>query len=409
MSAHPAPRGALVALIAGLQFVYLLDFLLMLPLAPDLVRALGLPPARMPWLAAAYSAAAMAAGALGATWLDRWPRRTVLLGSLAAFTLATAATAACSSLGQLLVARAAAGLAGGPMVAIAMALLADAVPPAERGRAMGRVMLGFPVAAIAGVPAALEAARWLGWQAPFLIVAALAVLLGSWAWRQLPRQPAHCLQPADSGAGLAALLRQPAVRRACTMQALAQFCAFLLIPNFSTYFVLNLGVPRDQLGLLYLVGGVSALLAMRASGHLTDTRGALLPWGLATVATTLGTLPLLGWHAGPPVLMFALFMAGNAARNVALSATSSQVPGPAERGRYMALQSLVQDAAITAASLLCGVLLDSGPDGQLLGMPALAAVSIACALGLAPLLAAVRRSLPAQPQGEPVPDGPQPG
>ncbi|MCW7539436.1 MFS transporter [Aquabacterium sp. A7-Y] len=395
MSTAPRSLRALPVLVAGLQFVYLLDCLAVLPLTPDLVRALGLPADRMPWLAAAYSAAAVVAGALGARWLDRWPRRTVLLIALAAFAAATAATAACSTMPQLLLTRAAAGLAGGPMIAIAMALVADSVPPAQRGRAMGRIMLGLPMAAIAGVPLALEAARHLGWQAPFLMVAGLAALLLAGAWACLPREARQRADRDETAphAGLRSLLAQAAVRRALALQAGAQFCAFLLIPNFSTFFVLNLGVPREDLGLLYFAGGLAALVAMRASGRLTDSRGALLPLGLATVAITLGCLPLLGWQVGPPALMFVLFMAGNAARNVALSATASQAPAPHQRGRYMALQGLLQDTAITAATLLSGLLLDSAADGRLIGMPTVAALSITTAVGLAPLLVALRREL----------------
>ena len=68
----------------------------------------------------------------------------------------------------------------------------------------------------------------------------------------------HLDQPRKQQVSARSLLAQPAVRAACLVQALSQFSAFLVIPQFSAYLLLNLGFPRERLGLLYFAGGVTA-------------------------------------------------------------------------------------------------------------------------------------------------------
>ena len=46
------------------------------------------------------------------------------------------------------------------------------------------------------------------------------------------------------------------------MKALSRFSAFLMIPQFSAYLLLNLGFPRERLGMLYFAGGVTALVTL---------------------------------------------------------------------------------------------------------------------------------------------------
>lgn len=379
-----APRaGRIVVLVALLQFVYLVDFLLPLPLGPDLAGALSFPADRLGWLSAVYTVAAVVAGLLAGRWLDRFDRRSALVVLLAFFAAATAATALADGLPGLMVARAVTGFIGGPLVAVGMAAVIDSCAPEARGAAIGKVMIGFSAAAVAGIPASLELARVGGWAAPFLVTGGLALLLAAAVARGMPAMPAH-------GAGRAISFRQllarPAVRRACALQAVCAFSAFLVIPSFSAFLVLNLGVPRAQLGAFYLVGGLGALVALQGLGRLADRRGPVTAVAVASVALGMGLLPLLGAPVGaaiPGVLLaFVAFMAGNAGRNVALGAATSGVPAPQERAAFMALQSISQDLAIALAALVATGLLSEAADGRLLHMPAVAGLSLALVVAL---------------------------
>lgn len=367
-----------IALVAALQFVYILDFIMMLPLGPDVAQALGFPAAQLGALTAAYTVGSLLSGLAALRWLDRFARTPVLLSALGALTLATLATATVHSMETLLIARFLTGLAGAPAIATGMAMVIDSTPPAQRGRAIARVMLGFSAAALAGVPMALELARMGGWKVPFQMLALLgAVLWLCMAWK-LPRGQ----RGAAHGASLSGLLRQPLVRHACLVQGLGQFSAFLLIPHFAAYYLLNLGFPRDRLGLLYLAGGVTALLAVQLLGRVVDRTGSRAALAVASAAMGIGLLPFFAEVGAFAVAAFVLFMAGNAGRNISVAAALSHVPGAHERAAFMALQSMVQDLSITAAALAGSVLLTQGGDGRLTGMPVLAgcAVAMGCTL-----------------------------
>jgi len=375
-----------IALVAALQFVYILDFIMVMPLGPDLARALGFPADRVGVLTAAYTLASLASGLALMRVLDRFDRKTVLLSAFGVLTLATLASSLATGLPGLLLARALTGFAGAPAIAAGMAMVIDMTPPAERGRTIAKVMIGFPLAAVAGIPMALELSRIGGWQMPFQVLAAIAAAVWLCAAKLLPSAKAHL---GLGRAGIKSLLRQSAVRKACLVQALSQFSAFLLIPQIASYFLLNLGFPRDRLGLLYVAGGVAALLMARQLGRLADRAGSQLPVALASACMGLGLLPFFTGSTAAAAA-FVLFMAGNAGRNVSLGAALSHVPAASERAAFMALQSMVQDVAIAAAALTSGVMLAQRADGQLEGMATVAA--FAAIAGTAVLWALMRLS-----------------
>ncbi|ATQ78105.1 MFS transporter [Massilia violaceinigra] len=381
-----------ILLVAALQFVYLVDFMMVLPLGPDLAREHGFALDRLGWLAAAYTLASAVSGLVTFRLLDRFNRKPALLLTFGLLALATLATTFCHGLPALMVARALTGAFGGPAVAIGMAIVIDLTPPEQRGKAMAKVMLGFSLAAIAGVPLGLELARAGGWQAPFYMVAALAALVLVAMACLLPALEGHLNAREKVSARI--LLARPAVRLAILLQAGSAFSAFLVIPHFSAYFLLNMGFPRAQLGMLYFAGGVVALLTVQLLGRLADRTGPVLAAGLATTAFCAGLAPFFGLGAALPILFFVLFMAGNAGRNVTMAATVSQVPSPHERAGFMSLQSLVQDVAIGAAALVTSWQLGEAADGRLTGMAPVAAlaavVALAVACGLARLAGARR-------------------
>ena len=376
---HKAQQRMVITLVAALQFVVLLDFLMVLPLGPDLAQGLGFGLDQLGWITAAYTLASACSGLLALRWLDRFERKRVLLLAFGMVVLATVAASFCASLSGLLLARVLTGLCGGPALAVAMAMVIDATAPEQRGAAIAKVMLGFSVAVIIGVPLVLELARLLDWRAVFQAVSLLAALVWLALWRFMPLLRQHIQVRAY--VSIRTLLAQAAVRRACGWQFLAQFSAFLLIPHFSAFFMHQLGLPRAQLGSYYAIGGVCALIMVQVLGRLADRTGATPPVMLASLCFCFGLLPLLGWTGAPLILFFVLFMAGNAGRNVSLGAVLSQIPAAHERAGFMSLQNVVQDASMALAALLAA-LHDDG-SGKLPGMAWLATLALGSSLLLA--------------------------
>ncbi|MDA8168151.1 MAG: DHA2 family efflux MFS transporter permease subunit [Nitrospiraceae bacterium] len=77
-------------------------------------------------------------------------RKRFLMTSIVAFTLASAASGAATSLGMLVVARVVQGASGGALLPISQAVLLESFPPEERGQAMAAYAVGVIVAPIVG-------------------------------------------------------------------------------------------------------------------------------------------------------------------------------------------------------------------------------------------------------------------
>jgi predicted MFS family arabinose efflux permease len=171
----------LLLTLAGIQFTHIVDFMIMMPLGPQLTRILGITDAQFGLLVSAYTFAAGASGLLAATYVERFDRKKLLLTLYVLFALATLACGLAPSYGFLMLARVAAGTFGGVLSALSQTIVADVIPFERRGRAMAVVMSAFSVSTVAGVPLSLWLAAHLGWQAPFIAIAALCGLLAAGA------------------------------------------------------------------------------------------------------------------------------------------------------------------------------------------------------------------------------------
>ena len=388
---------AIVFLVGAVQFVNILDFMMVMPLGPDFALGLGIPTSHLGYIGGSYTAAASLAGLAGSLFLDRFDRRKALAAAMFGLVAGTAAGGFATGLASLMAARVFAGLFGGPATSIAFSIIADVVPPERRGRAMGAVMGAFSVASVLGVPLGLELARRGGWQLPFFGVAALGAVVAALAIFLLPPLRLH-LVAREEGArsvGFGELLANPLVRLSYLMTALVMMGGFILIPNISAYVQLNLGYPRGQLGLLYLAGGAVSFFATRAAGAMMDAIGAVKTGtlGVALLAITM-LLGFVHYIPGTPVVaIFVGFMLANSFRNVTYNTLCTRVPAAHERARFLSLQSAIQHLAAALGAFLSARMLTELPGGKLEGIPAVALASIAMTLVLPFMFWRVERGL----------------
>jgi predicted MFS family arabinose efflux permease len=395
MPRRPSER-TLLLLVGAVQFVNVLDFMMVMPLGPDFAVALGIPASRLGLVGGAYTFAAAVAGVAGAGILDRFDRRRALGAAMLGLVAATFAGGLATGLGTMIAARLAAGLFGGPATALSLSIVADAVPAERRGAALGAVMSAFSVAAVLGVPAGLELARLGGWRFPFFAVAGFGLVVAGSALALMPPMRGH-LRPSPAGGASASpgsLLGSPLVLLALAGSATAMMASFAIIPNIAAWLQLNLGYPRARLGVLYMAGGAVTFATLRLAGRLVDRVGAPV---VATGATAL-FLVVLGFGfafppAGVPVLpLFVCFMVANSTRNVSLNTLASRVPSPAERARFMSAQSAVQHLSSALGAALSSRLLGE-QGGRIVGMTRLAIFSGALALALPLVVAGVAAGL----------------
>ncbi|HMF44218.1 MAG TPA: MFS transporter, partial [Polyangia bacterium] len=89
----PRSERLIVFLVGAIQFVNVLDFMMVMPLGPAFAQALGISTAHLGEVAGSYTAAAAIAGVVAARFLDRFDRRKALGVALFGLVTGTAAGA----------------------------------------------------------------------------------------------------------------------------------------------------------------------------------------------------------------------------------------------------------------------------------------------------------------------------
>lgn len=365
-----------VWLAALIQLVSALDFMMIMPLGPDLSCALNISPTYIGYLGGGYALAAALSSLLCARYLDRFDRKHVALISLLGITLSTWACALAWDMESLFFTRLLAGVFAGPATSIALAIVVDATPLEQRGRAMAIVMGAFSLSAIAGVPLGLELAMLKGWSAPFYVVGGLGLCVCVAVYIRLPGMTAH-LGRSQKVFSSIEMLKRPVVWNAFMAIGLAIFSTFLIVPNIAAYFQFNLDVPRGDMSHYYVMGGIFSLFAMQFGGYFIDRFGAMrvtILIGVLTIAVVLDGFVREPWL--PTIVIFTLFMVVTSIRTITVATVNSQVADPWERAGFMSLQNVFQHIFSGSAAVVSSMIL-TNVDGYLGNMSILAWLTIA--------------------------------
>ncbi len=366
--------------MAGMQFIHIVDFMLVMPLGPDFARTIGMDASKIGVAGGTYTFAAAISTLICYRFLDRFERKRAILLAIGGLALTTALTAMAWNYHSLLVFRALAGAFGGPVSALALATVSDTVAVERRGRAFGILMAAFSAAAVLGVPIGLEMAHRVSWPSAFLLTGAATALIGLLIYLKMPALPLadpHA-RPRES---LLSALAKPRYRFGLGVMFVSMFSIFLLIPHLSAYWQFNRGFAREHLSLLYMGGGVASFFAAWAAGWLVDKRGAVTAMvvlaGCLCFVTFGAFVAEWNW---PVAVIFVTYMAFAAGRSVPGQTLSSQVPEPDRRASYMALQSTVQSLGSGMAAITSSSMVGENPDHSLIGLPWVASLSIVALL-----------------------------
>lgn len=365
-----SPRRELWLLLtlAGIQFTHIVDFMIMMPLGPQLTKLFAISDAQFGLLVSAYTLSAGVSGLLASTYIDRFGRKRLLLALYALFGLSTLACGIAPTYGSLMAARILAGAFGGVLSALSQTIVADVVPFERRGRAMGIVMTAFSVSTVAGVPLGLIVAERWGWNSPFLGIAVLVGVLIFLAARTMPAMTSHVQASSQRTAlgGIAQVLADANHRWAFVFSALLMCTGFTVIPYITIYMQTNAGIRADQIPLVYLCGGVATLFSARLFGRLTDHHGKVRTFRWLAVAAlpcllgiTLAQGLALWGVLAVSTLMF-VFVSGRMIPGMAIVTSAAQVP---LRGTFMTLNASVQSAAMGVASIVGGLVISRDAQG----------------------------------------------
>jgi MFS family permease len=151
---------------------------------PAIARSLG-EVERISWVVVVYLVATTVAAPVYGRLGDAFGRRRMMLVALGMYGLGAALCAVAPSLNLLAAARLVQGFGGGGLISLSVALIAEVVPPRERGRFQAWIAAVFALASGIGPVAGGVLTEFLGWRAVFLLQPPLAVLAAWLAVRRL--------------------------------------------------------------------------------------------------------------------------------------------------------------------------------------------------------------------------------
>ena len=356
--------------LALIQFTHISDFVMMMPMAPHLMRIFGIGPSQFGFAVSAYTFSAGLSGLLAAFVIDRFDRKKVLLWMYAGFGISTLLCGFATTFSFLLIARILAGFFGGVAASTIFSIIGDVVPEALRGTATGIVMTSFSLASVLGVPVALMLSNHYGWHMPFLALAGICGLALVLSWISLPRITGHLTQVRATSIGkeMLYIVTHPNHVRSFLLTIGIMFSGFTLFPYLSSYLVSNVGYPEAKLPLIYFFGGLCTFVSMPIVGRLCDRFGKHKVLAVISIIAVAPILLITHLPVLPTWIVLTvttLFMVIVSSRMIPAMALMTSATIPQYRGGFMSINSSVQQFAAGLAAFVAGQMIAMGPNGHM--------------------------------------------
>lgn len=392
-----ADERSILFLVGAVQFVNILDFMMVMPLGPDYAHTLGITSSQLGWVGGSYTAAAALAGILASLFIDSLDRKKALLYCLGGLSIATVLGGFAWNFNSLISARIVAGMFGGPATSLAWSIVADVVEPKRRGQAMGKVMAAFSIASIVGVPFGLEMSKLNDWRMPFFVTGALGLIVWLLVYIRMPSLTLHLgaqNRQVISLRSLLAMFRNMQYLFTYLYISIAMMASFMIVPNLAAYVQYNLNYPRDGMGWLYFTGGLASFFTMRITGRMID-RFSATRVSMVSNFTYIAVLwiAFISSFQLSVTLFFILFMFALGMRNVSSTTLATKIPVPEERAGFMSVFSCMQGVGMASGAFLSTAILQEGEGGVLIGMDIIAMIASCMSFSVPLLMLRVERRL----------------
>lgn len=339
-----------------------MDFMIIMPLGEMLMEQLHIDSQQFSFLVASYTIMAGLTGLLSAFFVDNYDRKNYFLFAYAGFAIGTVMCGMVESYTGLILARIFTGAFGGVISSTVIAIVSDAIAYERRAWGVGIVMSAFSMASAFGLPVGLYFAFNYGWNWPFIALGLLSLINAVAVYFTLPPVRKHLDVAGPKASAWHFITNIPKNKNqwmALTYTMLLMFGHFAVIPFITPYLVENVGFERDQITLVYLVGGISTIISNPRVGKLADKYGKHKVFYVMAFASIIPILALTNLPSVPvwlALIVTGLFFILAGGRNVPSTAIVSEVIKPQNRGSFMSLNSSVQNLTAGLASIVAGVL-----------------------------------------------------
>lgn len=357
----------LLFILAAIMFTHIMDFMIMMPLGPQLMRIFDISPQQFALLVSSYTITAGITGFIAAFAIDRFDRKNTLLFMYIGFTVGTIACAFAPTYAMLLITRSLAGAFGGVLGALILAMVSDAVPLERRAKGIGIVMASFSIASVFGVPFGLFLASEFTWHAPFLFLGLFSAVVCILVVFFIPVMRGHIAADGNHKNPwevLTAIFGNKNARLGLTFSAVLMLGHFTIVPFISPYMVGNVGFSEGELMYIYLVGGASTIFFSPWVGKMADKYGRLR---IFTIFGSLVLIPIIAITNMPPwplwaaLVVAAVFFVFANGRMVPSTTMETAIIKPENRGSYMSIRSSIQQLTSGFAAFIAGVIVTEKP------------------------------------------------
>lgn len=277
------------------------------------------------------------------------------------FVFGTVCCGIANSYQTLLGARIITGLFGGVVGSITFAIITDTFKMEVRGRVMGFVQMASAASQVLGIPIGLHLATHLNWHAPFLMIAAVSMIVGVAIILKLKPVTAHLQGRRDKNAfiHLWHTASNTFYIRGFGATMLLTTGGFMIMPFSSAFLVNNVLIPETSLSIIFFITGVFTIIIGPILGRRADKFG---KYRLFVYGSILSIVMVITYtHLGPNpvwivVLTNVVLYTGISSRIISSSALISGVPEAKDRGAYMGINSAIQQVSGGVASFVAGVI-----------------------------------------------------
>lgn len=341
--------------LALAAFVLNLNINVMGALLPHL-EGLVPPDGDGPLLAAAAASSAVMALVTG-MFADRFGRRLLMVCGLLVFLLASLLHLLVETYATLMLVRALSGAGVGMAYACASALVAEIVPYARRGAAMGAFSAGMFLALPVGLSLANEFAKRGSWRGIFVVQALVAVGCLLLTLRSI----APSKRSTEAWVDPRTVFARPSVLPAM-LAVMLQVGAFFATVQLSTMWLDATGlVPKEDQSILWIVLGFAAAIGSLGFGPLADRLGKRNFVLMSSVVAVGCFLLLARVDSFFLVMVTGLLLAlASSARTGPLQALISGLVPKAHLGTLMGLRAFLMQLGIAGFAMLAPWIRDAG-------------------------------------------------
>jgi len=246
----------------------------------------------------------------------RVPRKMLLLGLMALFTIGNLVAWRAPGYEALIIARVLTGLAHGVFFSIGSTIATGLVPKEKAATAIAQMFSGLTVALVTGVPLGTFIGQTFGWQATFLAVSGLGVIAFVGSLLLVPADIARST-PASLLSQFA-VLGKPRLLLVYAMTALGYGGSFTAFTYLAPMLEQISGFQASATGVLMLIYGLSVAVGNVWGGKLADRKGPvralqIIFAGLAAVLLLLAVTAASKWLVVLTVLLWGAVAFGNVA------------------------------------------------------------------------------------------------